>query len=48
MIPRNEVRPIGSLDLGEIEAPGRDWIEYPSWLGTQRDYDPELHAEANW
>lgn len=48
MIPRGKVGPLLTIDLGEVVAPDRDWIEYPTWLGTQRDYDPDLHAEADW
>lgn len=48
MIPRVELEPIGPIDLGAVAGACRDWIEYPNWLGIQRDYNPELHAEATW
>jgi hypothetical protein len=48
MIPRSELEPIKGFDLSRVVSPSREWIDYPTWLGIQRDYFPELHAEADW
>jgi hypothetical protein len=48
VIPRFELSPIQGFNLGLILTPPREWIEYPVWLGVQRDYYPGLHAEADW
>jgi hypothetical protein len=48
LIPRAEVPPVGEFDLGAVQAPDGETVAYPNWLGTQRDYDPSFHAEANW
>lgn len=48
MIPRSNLGPIEGIDLSRVVSPNREWIDYPTWLGVQRDYFPELHAEADW
>lgn len=48
MIPRAKLEPPAPFDLAAVDAPGKGCIEYPGWLGTQRDYNPNLHADATW
>jgi hypothetical protein len=48
LIPRAQAGPVSEIDLAAVEAPDRETIAYPNWLGIQRSYDPSLHAEANW
>jgi hypothetical protein len=44
MIPRA----VQQLDIASLREPGRETVEYPYWLGTQRDYDDGFYDEATW
>jgi hypothetical protein len=48
LIPRLDIEAEIDIDLGAIHPPGRGTVEYPGWLGTQRDYSPEFYDEASW
>ena len=48
MIPRADIEIRQQVDLAALHAPGRTTVDYPSWLGIQRDYDPGLYDEATW
>jgi hypothetical protein len=39
---------VGEIDLAAVQAPDRETIAYPNWLGTQRSYDSSFHEEADW
>jgi hypothetical protein len=48
LIPRLDIEAEIDVDLDTIHPPGRGTVEYPGWLGTQRDYSPEFYDEASW
>lgn len=48
MIPRADIEVRHQVDLAALREPGRETVDYPGWLGTQRDYDPELYDSATW
>jgi hypothetical protein len=43
-----EVGPVGEIDLAKVQAPDRETVAYPNWLGIQRSYDSSFHEEADW
>lgn len=48
MIPRADVEIRQQVDLTALHEPGRKTVDYPYWLGTQRDYDSGLYDDATW
>lgn len=48
MIPRVSVDVFQDLDLDALRSPGRETVDYPGWLGTQRDYDSTFYDVATW
>jgi hypothetical protein len=48
VIPQADIEIQVDVNLDLLRAPGRGTVEYPSWLGTQRDYNPEFYDEATW
>lgn len=48
MIPRTDIEIRQEVDLDALREPGRETVEYPGWLGTQRDYYAGFYDEAAW
>ena len=48
MIPRTDIEIRQEVDLAAVHEPGREAVDYPYWLGTQRDYDPGFYDDATW